>query len=411
MLMNCPECSSQVSDQASCCPHCGYPIPGTKKNKRVSASRSKKMRLPNGFGQISHINGKNLRNPYRASITVGKTETGRHIVKPLQPKAYFATYNEAYTALCEYNKNPYDLNSEITMQELFDRWSPIHFATLKTEASRNHFRISWKYCSAIYDVKVNVFRIRHIKECMDNGFIIVGNKKRYATDGQKNRIKTLFNLMLDYAVEYDLVDKNYARQYKLPKELTEAKTTAENPHIAFTDDEIKILWKNTDIDFVRYMLIQIYSGWRPQEFCNLKLEDIDLENWTFKGGSKTDAGMNRVVPIHPKIRTFVKEQYNESKTIGSLTLVFDINAKNQKIKPLVYKKFYNRFSEMVNTLGLNPEHRPHDTRKTFVTLAKDSEVNEYAIKYLIGHAITDLTERVYTERDIGWLTTELLKID
>ena len=46
-----------------------------------------------------------------------------------------------------------------------------------------------------------------------------------------------------------------------------------------------------------------------------------------------------------------------------------------------------------------------------MTLAKDSEVNEYAIKYLIGHAITDLTERVYTERDIGWLTTELLKID
>lgn len=61
-----------------------------------------------------------------------------------------------------------------------------------------------------------------------------------------------------------------------------------------------LLWANVgkypDIDLI---LIQCYSGWRPRELCYLRLEDIDLNARTFTGGLKTDAGKNRVVPIHP----------------------------------------------------------------------------------------------------------------
>ena len=38
--------------------------------------KKKRMRLPNGFGQISEIKGKRLRKPFRAMITVDKTEEG-----------------------------------------------------------------------------------------------------------------------------------------------------------------------------------------------------------------------------------------------------------------------------------------------------------------------------------------------
>lgn len=63
MLINCPECELMVSDKAFSCPHCGYPMKGQK--RRESAKRK---RLPNGFGQISEIKGKNLRNPYRVMV-------------------------------------------------------------------------------------------------------------------------------------------------------------------------------------------------------------------------------------------------------------------------------------------------------------------------------------------------------
>lgn len=38
-----------------------------------------------------------------------------------------------------------------------------------------------------------------------------------------------------------------------------------------------------------------------------------------------------------------------------------------------------------------------------------SNLDEYAIKRLVGHSIADLTERVYTERDFEWLRAELEK--
>ena len=61
-------------------------------------------------------------------------------------------------------------------------------------------------------------------------------------------------------------------------------------------------------------------------------------------------------------------------------------------------------------MELNPEHKPHDPRKHFITMAKKYKVDEYAIKYIVGHSITDLTENVYTDREDSWLLEEMQKI-
>lgn len=61
-------------------------------------------------------------------------------------------------------------------------------------------------------------------------------------------------------------------------------------------------------------------------------------------------------------------------------------------------------------LDFNIEHKPHDGRKTFITLAKKYKIDEYAIKYIVGHTIRDLTEKVYTDRDPEWLISEIRKI-
>lgn len=38
----------------------------------------------------------------------------------------------------------------------------------------------------------------------------------------KNKIKSLFNLMLDYALEYEIVGRNYSRTFKLTDETIKA---------------------------------------------------------------------------------------------------------------------------------------------------------------------------------------------
>lgn len=369
---------------------------------------NKRRRLPNGFGQISEIKGQHLRKPFRAMITVGKNEYGKPICKLLKPEAYFETYNDAYTALLEYHKSPIEKSSNITMADLYGRWSKWHFARVNEKSAKNT-TAAWAYMSSIYNVKVRELRTKHIRECIENASRIVKGEKREASADTKKRIKILFNAMLDYAVEYELADRNYAREMKMP---VVSKPIKEQHHIPFTDEEVDVLWQNIKYSsFVKVILIQCYSGWRPIEMCNLRTTDTNIKEWYFIGGSKTDAGTNRKVPIHPVIRSFVKEFYNLATDIGSEYL-FNIKRDKQTTYENITSYFAYRwfFTKTLRDLKLNPNHKPHDCRKHFITIAKKYNVDEYAIKYIVGHAITDLTERVYTQRDINWLQDEMKKI-
>lgn len=181
--------------------------------------------------------------------------------------------------------------------------------------------------------------------------------------------------------------------------------------MSFTDEEMELLWSHVDDKrYVDVMLIQCYSGWRPQELGLLEFENVDLEGWTFKGGMKTDAGENRVVPIHSKIRHLVERKYKESQQAGSKYLFTCTDGRSGKPTTLTYQRYQKGFTMVRDELKLNPEHRPHDGRKHFVTAAKKAGVDEYAIKYMVGHKISDITEKVYTQREFEWLKTEIEKI-
>lgn len=409
MLTQCPECELPVSDKANTCPHCGYPLKPSEKQKRPRKS-NKRRRLPNGFGQISEIKNRNLRNPFRAMVTVGKTPEGKPICKPLKPESYFATYNDAYAALVEYNKNPYDLEPSITMQELYDKWLREYEKTVKSTKSVTS---AWAYCSGVYKMRVMDIRARHVKGCMEEGVAVIRGKEQHPSATMKNQIKSLFNMMLDYALEYELVDRNYSRTFNLTEETVKEIQSVKKEHIAFTDEEMDLLWANiSSKQGIDIMLIQCYSGWRPQELGLLELKDVDLENWTFRGGMKTDAGENRVVPIHSRIQDLVLRKYQEAEALGSPYLLnwTDPNNRNKKNIKLTYARYQKAFERIRDELKLNPNHRPHDGRTHFVTMAKRYGVDEYAIKYMVGHKISDITEKVYTRREFAWLREEIEKI-
>lgn len=408
MLSKCPECELQVSDKAISCPHCGYPL---KPIGKTSASRkNKRRRLPNGFGQISEIKGQNLRNPFRAMVTIGKNKNGRPICKPLKPTSYFASYNDAYAALVEYNKNPYDLSDSITVKELYERWLP-EYSKQRGSSAAAAIKNAWLYCSEVYEIVVLNLRPRHIKGCLENGIAVFKGVEHYTTRSIQVSIKTLFNLMLDYAVEYEITDKNYARSFTISSSGIKSDSPPVQEHISYSDEEMEKLWANIDrISYIDMLLYQCYSGWRPQELFLLKIEDVNLDENTVMGGMKTDAGVNRIVPIHPRIRFIVERRYEEAKQLGSEYLFNTPPESGAKYLQFSYRKYYDKFVNIRTKLNLNPEHRCHDGRKHFVTMAKKYQVDEYAIKYIVGHAITDITEKVYTERDVEWLKEEMKKI-
>ena len=144
-----------------------------------------------------------------------------------------------------------------------------------------------------------------------------------------------------------------------------------------------------------------------------------MEAGAFTGGQKTKAGINRTVPIHPRIYNLVKSRYEKAIEAKSPYLFFrnrqrgfrQLNAVKGEITKMSYALFEQQLTnEVIPLLSLNPDHKGHDGRVTFVTMAKKAEMDEYAIKRIVGHHISDLTERVYTQRDLRWLKNEIQKI-
>lgn len=351
------------------------------------------MKLPNGYGSVYKLSGKR-RNPWIARKTTGweiNEETGK--VKQLYITiGYFPTRQDALAALVNYNENPYDIKVDnITFAEVYSRWSESHFKQIVPSAQRTWVS-AFNHSSPLHKMRMKDIRTNHLEETIQQAEV---------GSSTKQRMKSLYNLMFKYALKYEIVDKDYAALCDTVKR--------ENPtivRIPYTEEEIQTLWDNLAFPFVDTVLIGIYSGWRPQELAILKIKDVDLDGGTFFGGLKTDAGRNRCVPIHPLIADLVKANYDKAIAMGSEYLFNDENGQQGTF--LTYDKYRRRFEKINKKFGMT--HRPHDTRHTFITKAKEAGVNEYVLKLIVGHAIEDITEKVYTHRTKEQLAEEMAKI-
>ena len=369
----------------------------------------------NGEGSIAYDS---RRKRYRAKITIGweiDEETGqsKQIVKNIGSN--FKTKGEAARALAKYLDNPYDLdNKNITFSKLYEKWYPYF---LKTHPSQK-YRLSsaYAYCSDIYDKKFRDISILDMKNVINEGTRICTQGERKgklikASPQTKESIKYLFNHIYDYALEARICDINYARNFYLEKDVFKQKEKEHKVKDPFTSDQIETLWKAKDfIPFADMVLYACYSGWRPSELVSLQVSQVNLEDNYVRGGIKTDSGKNRLVPIHPLVKDIVVKYYEEAINVGSKFLFNDISKK--KGIGLSYDQYLSRFNNVISTLNFEGNLTPHSTRHTFVTKAKSLSVNmnEYILKQIIGHKIKDLTEKVYTHREIEELMSEMKKI-
>lgn len=373
------------------------------------------MRRANGTGHVFKMKGKGRRRPWRARVTVGwelneATGKTKQVIKDV---GCYATRHEAEIALNEYLEDPYNINEkDITFEELYNKWSESYIPTLSGVSSERTITSAYRYMHAIYKMKVRDIRVRHLEGCIQDAYVISERgsdkgKKRVASANTKARMKSVFNLMFDYAVKYDIIKYNYARNFELDKGTVEQKRREKKEVTIFTNEELEKLWNSVDkVKFADMVLIGIYSGWRPQELAILKIADVDLERGTFFGGMKTKAGKDRYVPIHPLIKGLVSKRYDEAVEMNSEYLFNDEDG--QRGTFLTYDKYRRRFEKVMTRLDM--KHRPHEARHTFSTLAKSYEMKDNVRKLIMGHAIVDFTDRVYTHPMLEELQFEMGKI-
>lgn len=326
------------------------------------------MRLPNGYGSIIKLSGKR-RKPFAVRVTTGYKENGSQIYKYI---GYFEKRQEALKHLTAYNEKPYLLdNKDITFNEVYQKWSERKFETITPRTAKNYISI-YNHFKPLHDMAFSSIKTYHLQEIIDK------NK----TNGTIKHFKSFINMLYEYAIKNEIVEKNYASLLEIPK------VEIKKPKVPFTQKEIKTLWKHKDNEFMNFILIQLYTGARITELLEVTLNNIDLKNRSiYIEKSKTPAGV-RFIPIHKDILNYIKILVENNKK-------YLFERENKKISYNYYIRHI--FKPIMEYLKM--DHTPHETRHTFISQCDRLELNDTAVSRIVGHSNNNITKH-YTHKNI-----------
>lgn len=401
MLINCPECDHMVSDKAQACPQCGYPIQSHMPSvvscpAKRTRTKKKHKKLPNGFGSIQKLSGKRS-HPYAAyPPTKEFTLSG----SPVRQEAigYYVTWYAAYDALSEYNSYTDQEREErkrvaevrnLTFSQVYELYYADKFKrqleaqaedrSIKKTSMQTSIISAYKNSSVLHDRVFSQLRKPDFQKVIDDCPL---------KHSSKELLVCLFSQMSKFALQCDYIEKNYAQFCTVDSE------DDDESGVPFSPAELDILWSDSSDPVTQMILILIYSGFRISAFESI---EVNLSEGYFKGGVKTAAGKNRIVPIHSAVLPFVQA--------GAIP---------DKFSSHTFRK--NSFYPKLNALGISisssgTKHTPHDCRHTFSWLCDRYGVDSVSKHMLMGHSVQgDVEKRVYTHRRIEELREELEKI-
>lgn len=341
------------------------------------------MRRANGTGTIVKLSG-NRRRPYAVRVA-GRDKRGRVIQQTI---SYHAKAQEAQAALDDYNRRRVEGTApsvdklSVTVQQVFDAWSKREYRKLNPASIRSH-NAAWK-------VRVSRFADRKFREVSLDEWQSILDEAEDQGKSQStiNNAALLIRALNNYAAERDIIGKNYADYLDIPSvDPIHAKGTLDDIQLAKLEQMAAggVPWADT-------ALMLCFTGFRISEFLSLTRFSWHPENDGYlQGGMKTEAGRNRIVPVHPKIRPYLDRWMAK----GGDTIICDDDG--HSISPSEYREF---FSGLMEQLGL-PDATPHWCRHTFATRLHAAKADPLTVKWLMGHSTkNDITAR-YTHETIA----------
>lgn len=334
------------------------------------------MRRGNGEGAIFKLSGKR-RKPWAARITVGYNDDGKQIYKYV---GYYSTKTEAKNALREYLINPFNLDHKNTkLSHVFDEWAKTSDLASTTLRS---YQSAFNQAKVLHNMNMRDIKAIHIEKTMDE-------MKPHMRSVFKNAMGKVYA----YAVRHEIVDRDIMSLISV--KTSHIATKEKSP---FTVEEINRL-KSFRHPLNDTAIILLYTGLRITELLEIKRDDVHLEERYMVGGTKTEAGKNRIIPIHDEIFDLIEKRYNDGHK-------YLITRNGKKENYGTYRVHY--WNKMSYALGF--KHTPHDTRHTFTTFADKCDLNKVAVKRILGHTLTDITDH-YTHKTACELLHEVNKLE
>ena len=379
--MQCKKCKAVLPEGSLFCCFCG-------KKQTATVRKSRTHKRATGTGTISK-NPKCKKNPYIVRAPATSHGTGR---------IYIGSYPDmvsAQRALEDYIRNGRPTLYGARLSDIYDLWSEIHYKRV-SESGVKLYTSMWKRFKSIEHMKMADLRTAHFQEIVNS----------CTSKSSAEIVKALATMLCRYAMENDIVSKNYAEFIKVPKFEKKEKQI-------FTDEQIAELWRHTDDKRVQAILVMIYMGFRIGELLMITPSRINFGEGYIIAGEKTEAGKDRVIPFPPEIPEIAGFVRTWCEGVPD-----DVSLWNMDTNTFRCNVFYDVLDELgmveiVSKSGTNyrfsdPQHlTPHSARHTFASLSARSGMRPDELQKIIGHANYSVTADVYIHKDINTLRTAM----
>lgn len=302
------------------------------------------MKRANGTGSVVRLSGRR-RRPWAVRVSC-RDEAGRTVQRAI---SYHARAADAQSALEEYNRahRVSEPAADMTVAQAFAGWSAREYRKLSKGSITSH----------------NAALIKAL-----------------------NR----------YAMERDAISKDYSAYLDIPQ------AEIKHPRGALTDRQVEALARlaAAGVPYSDTALMLCYTGFRINEFLSLTRASYHEEGNYLQGGLKTQAGRERIVPVHPRIAPYLAAWLEK----GGAAIVCRSDGK--ALRDSEYRRIFAGLMARIGAEGVTP----HWCRHTFATRLHAAGVDPLTVKWLMGHSTrADITAH-YTHRTLEVLRSGIQRL-
>ena len=347
--MTCIKCSKPLQPDFVFCPYCGKKQVVEKKHRKRANHTGTIYKRPGNL-EKAWIAKKN-------NIYVGT----------------FKTRTEAQKALERITDVDITENYNMTFAQVYERWYAVHAREI-SESMQKGYQLAYSQCSQLHD--------RMIRKILRSDYqnAIIELEKQGKSKSTCNKLRVLFSQLGRWAMEEGITLTNPAEELTtVAKQLTVRDT--------FTEEEIDAIRKSGN-PAADVALILIASGCRPGELFSVPITNC----WDdyFIGGSKTEAGRNRVIPIGP-VGIDAYRRMREAAIKEKKPLLIDGYTGKNRTAPNYTKRDWRELMEECKIEGMTP----YNCRHTFITRAIRSGMDLTKLEAIVGHVDRETT-KIYT---------------
>lgn len=373
--MECNRCHKEAPDGALFCPWCG------RRQVAAQPAQRKKRRRPKGSGSVYKLKGARSR-PWVA-VTGQRDVLGT-----------YSTSGEAVQALDAYNAQSTPAERlKCTFAEAYAQWkAQAKFDKLSTEMKKG-YELAYAKAAPLYDRQLRDLKTADYQQVIDQ----MVEKRLSRSSCEKQR--TLFSQLCEWGMAQDIVNKNYASLLELPASSGKAERT-------LTAAEIETISRYVEDkkhgQTARIALVLLYTGMRIDELLSMRCEDVHLQERYMRGGEKTEAGKNRIIPILDPVYKIIAFWMLDS---GCEWLI-----PSKAGTKLDKRNVATKFRSLMNECGIEGVH-PHTLRHTASSKMVECGLEKTAVQAILGHKNFSTTANKYvSHNDPAYLLKEMEKM-